>query len=408
MAYAWRRRTAATSEDDLVAYEELLRRLVGRGGAQGGEAEAKLALYLVQEGRASEAKAMLRGMGCGWRLADCVLRYAEGDARGGGGDGQGQGEGRGNGEEVRSEGGDGDERGGGAEGVGIGVGTGVKRWVRAVDDALPASMMARLGACFGRESPFWAEHGYGVDGEGTGYFSYAHRLGEVLGDDGTGMGQILAWIHREVVCELCPGARGARFAEWWAHCRPHACGHQLHFDSDDEGRGGVRNPICSVVVYLSASSVGGPTLVTNQTLGSRGLAQHGWLVHPVRNRMCIFDGRVLHGVIPGRGVGPGGRRVTLMVAFWEDLVLREPNSKAPCASQPFPAGDNSGFSWPRLLERESGGYAPPPGLPAGAGAVADGEITPESLARVWESVDNPSMAVPVDSMPPYSQCFQGF
>src|SRR4051812_969890 len=43
----------------------------------------------------------------------------------------------------------------------------------------------------------------------------------------------------------------ATHAEWWAHCRPHASGHQLHFDSDDEGRGGVRNPSVSTVLYLS-------------------------------------------------------------------------------------------------------------------------------------------------------------
>lgn len=37
-----------------------------------------------------------------------------------------------------------------------------------------------------------------------------------------------------------PAAAEARFAEWWAHCRPHPSGHQLHFDSDNEGRGQVR------------------------------------------------------------------------------------------------------------------------------------------------------------------------
>ena len=145
--------------------------------------------------------------------------------------------------------------------------------------------------------------------------------------------------------------------------------------------------------------------MTNQTLGSRGLAQLGWLVHPVGNRVCVFDGHVLHGVIPGRGVGPGGRRVTLMVAFWEDLVLRKANAKVPCASQPFPTENVSGFTWPRLLEREPGGYGPPP---AGTESAVASEVTPVALPCVWESVENPSMAVPVDSMPPYSQCFQGF
>lgn len=36
----------------------------------------------------------------------------------------------------------------------------------------------------------------------------------------------------------------------------------------------------------------------------------------------MFTGNVLHGVIPGRGQVPEGnnaRRVTFMVAFWEDI-----------------------------------------------------------------------------------------
>lgn len=50
--------------------------------------------------------------------------------------------------------------------------------------------------------------------------------------------------------------------------------------------------------------VGGPTLVTTQRLTSKRLAEKGWIVHPRVNRVCIFDGGVLHGVIPGRGVPP--------------------------------------------------------------------------------------------------------
>ena len=211
--------------------------------------------------------------------------------------------------------------------------------------------------------------------------------------------------------------------EWWAHRRPHSSGHQMHFDSDNEGRGGVRNPIVrcvvavavavaaaagsdddddvmmnlfydllpcsflkrllpvvtrvclepwvwpsqrchsflfpvsasvkplrvytllpsktmhctlnargslqsiivppyvilvvamwlvasffssfclSVVVYVTGD-VGGPTLVTTQRLTSKRLADRGWIVHPRVNRVCMFDGGVLHGVIPGRGVPP--------------------------------------------------------------------------------------------------------
>jgi hypothetical protein len=50
--------------------------------------------------------------------------------------------------------------------------------------------------------------------------------------------------------------------------------------------------------------------------------------------MVAFDGTVLHGVIPGKGIVPSNnnhkhnnnRRVTLMLAFWKDIQLRNPNS----------------------------------------------------------------------------------
>jgi hypothetical protein len=108
-------------------------------------------------------------------------------------------------------------------------------------------------------------------------------------------------------------------------------GHQLHYDSDDEGQGGVRNPIFTSVLYLapntaspssnSSSSrhthaptadssnqaaqqqqqqqdvpsfVGGPTLVTDQLLGGP-LATKGWLAYPATNRFVMFDGKYLHG-----------------------------------------------------------------------------------------------------------------
>lgn len=55
------------------------------------------------------------------------------------------------------------------------------------------------------------------------------------------------------------------------------------------------------MVYVTGD-VGGPTLVTTQRLTSKRLADRGWIVHPRVNRVCMFDGGVLHGVIPGRGI----------------------------------------------------------------------------------------------------------
>jgi len=65
-------------------------------------------------------------------------------------------------------------------------------------------------------------------------------------------------------------------AEWWAHCRRHAEGHQLHFDSLDEGKGYVRHPLISCVVYLSQTQgLGGPTLVTDQVMRGNGRREGG-------------------------------------------------------------------------------------------------------------------------------------
>ena len=99
--------------------------------------------------------------------------------------------------------------------------------------------------------------------------------------------------------DRCP-----RFAELWAHNRPHATGHQMHFDSDDEGAGGVRNPLAGSIYYLSSSPCGGPSLVTDQAFGATAMATQGWLCWPKRNRLMVFDGRMLHGVVPGKGVLP--------------------------------------------------------------------------------------------------------
>jgi len=61
-------------------------------------------------------------------------------------------------------------------------------------------------------------------------------------------------------------------------------------------------------------------VVTDQRLGDP-LASNGWLVFPKANRLVVFDGTVLHGVLPGRGLpdDPSQRRTTFMIAFWKDV-----------------------------------------------------------------------------------------
>jgi hypothetical protein len=147
-------------------------------------------------------------------------------------------------------------------------------------------------------------------------------------------------------------------------------------------RGGVRHPIISTVLallnvfkrckrflcltqctdwapnlqvlYLTPAGLGGPTLVTDQTLKKEKLATRGWLVHPRANRLAGFDGALLHGVVPGRGVlmrssssdgheeqegsqrGGAARRVTFMAAFWRGPMSTTPRAdRMPGSSQPI-------------------------------------------------------------------------
>ena len=92
-----------------------------------------------------------------------------------------------------------------------------------------------------------------------------------------------------------------------------------------EAGGAPRHPICSVVLYLTGDDdpqvpTGGPTLVTNQILGGN-LGSEGYLCYPKKGRVCMFDAKYLHGVLPGRGAATerGKRRLTFMVGFWESI-----------------------------------------------------------------------------------------
>ncbi|CAM9470916.1 unnamed protein product, partial [Ectocarpus sp. 8 AP-2014] len=246
--------------------------------------------------------------------------------------------------------------------------------------------LLRVQEAFGSRSRFWSEHGYNSETGTPGYFSYIHRLG---GAPTTSIEQVINRV-RLLAERSFPEVKEAKFVEWWAHRRPHSSGHQMHFDSDNEGLGGVRNPIVSVVVYVTGD-VGGPTLVTTQRLTSKRLADRGWIVHPRVNRVCMFDGGVLHGVIPGRGVpvtetpphptprpeedGQGvgceeakedraGMRVTWMVAFWRDIQARPPPSQQsppPTATRPAEEKTTSTRGEAAIRRRQ-----PPP---SGAGAA---------------------------------------
>lgn len=282
-----------------------------------------------------------------------------------------------------------------------------------LDAPLPDGMVEHLGACFAADGAFWKEHRYWAPS--TGYFSYAHPL---EASAGSAFDQVLSAI-RSAAVSLRPEVGRATHCEWWAHCRPHSCGHQLHFDSDAEGApdasGAPRHPIASCVLYLDAT-VGGPTLVTSQRRCDAALAERAYLAFPQRARLLVFHGGVLHGVIPGRGPSPapGARRTTLMVAFWEGLEAVA--GAQPGASRPFPAEvAEGGATWAHQLA--GGPPRPDWGTHAAAEALRRAPPAPlRSLQRCWEDADSGSCEreqegvalAQLKGLPHYSSCYQGF
>ena len=324
------------------------------------------------------------------------------------------------------------------------------RFVRAVDNALPTSkMLDTMRAAFDPYSPFWSEHGYHLS---SPYFSYVHPL-EPSSSSQSGLDLIIREIH-SVACSLFPSAQEARFAEWWAHCRPHGSGHQLHFDSDNEGIGQVRNPIVSSVLYLTAEGLGGQTLCTNQAFSSAQLATRGWFVTPRVGRLAVFDGSFLHGVVPGRlgddvegddaaeakakaeaeaeaeaeAGGRQERRVSFMVAFWRDIRPQPRSDGLPGASQPYHSdpkepppyggvkeevglpgrgcfGPSLKLSWDHTWKKAFEGVGTESQM--GTRENETREVCPLSVDQVFAELSGDSK-LEAGRLPSYSECFQGF
>lgn len=316
-------------------------------------------------------------------------------------------------------------------------------FMQVVDAALPAPLLQHLQHVFRPGADFWREHNYGR----VGYFSYFFPMGPAGSPSTTSMHQLAAHLQ-DLGRQYFPDLAEAQYAEFWAHSRRHSSGHQLHFDSDDEGQGGVRHPIITAIVYLSDNTspaqrqppvcpdssngaaggandsagngcccgagaggscvcaqqqqqqqwVGGPTLMTDQVLGGP-LATQGWLAYPATNRVVFFDGRYLHGVIPGRGPTPSdGRRCTLMMAFWRDLKCRTQPGQGVGACMPMPdpaAVAEEQWVWQRELR---------PLEVVGSSAAATAVQELQHVSAVWQAVEGGRSTAGAA----YQLCWQGF
>ncbi|KAL3913917.1 MAG: hypothetical protein SGARI_000405 [Bacillariaceae sp.] len=206
----------------------------------------------------------------------------------------------------------------------------------------------------------------------------------------------------------------------------------------------------STILYLNSTentNVGGPSLITNQLLSSKSLTNtQGWLAFGKPRRMVAFDGKVLHGVIPGKGfvkdtvdvedddaveLGSGDddsgdsaerttststssrpqqqkprRRVTLMLAFWKDIKIRPSNTPGAARPWPIPNDDNNSNSkndvipsWATKLNAkvDDTSTATPPSCTW---------AQPVSIGNVYEDLEGRPLSN--NTMPEYEQVFQGF
>jgi len=152
--------------------------------------------------------------------------------------------------------------------------------------------------------------------------------------------------------------------------------------------------------------MGGPTLVTTQRLTDKALAKEGWLAFPEENRFIMFDGSLLHGVVPGRGFvsDPKKCRTTFMIAFWKDITCHPDKQEIPGASRPFPNVTKTRYTWPKLLTKK----------PSGFGKSLPEEIEPVWVSPIWEDLNKSANEIngcgigSLKYLPSYDVCFQGF
>jgi methyl-CpG-binding domain protein 4 len=340
------------------------------------QASEKLALLLCQSGRCKKAKKPLSLLGFTCRLAENILDYPTDNSK----------------DQITGR--------CGSKSIPCQI----------IDDFLTKKQLERLAGLFSSPSAkYWTIHNYRVEPPSP-YFSYVLPLYEI-----NKFGFIGGLIEKILSCPMItkkfPALSDTKFVEMWAHNRPHASGHQMHFDSDDEGRGGVRNPIISTILYITAGRndedttlfTGGPSLVTNQKVENDHLATRGWLAHPRPKRLVAFDGKYLHGVIPGKGVSSkDGRRVTLMFAFWRDIKVRR--GLGPGSARPFPVKMNNNT----IPEWTQGLVDPLDELESDKCPYKTcKETSPIELDVVYEKLNGKPWKKS-DGMPTYDKVFQGF
>lgn len=188
---------------NLVEYETTLRDCITVTGltaikekevSAGWSALGLLSLLLCQQAREKEARECLLLLGFQYRLSRCLLNYDLPLHN----------------KEVVAP---------------------VTSDVKVLDNALSPHLLEAAYQAFNPSSSFWFEHRY--HDPGTGYFSYVMPLDTKTSKEETESGLMdkIVETARELARDKFPLVDECEAAEWWAHCRCHASGHQMHFDS---------------------------------------------------------------------------------------------------------------------------------------------------------------------------------
>jgi hypothetical protein len=232
-------------------------------------------------------------------------------------------------------------------------------FLRVLDGVLCAPELELLQRCFGPRSAYWSAQQY--DHPACGHVSHVVCADRLV--------RARHCVERVILERLLPlaekapwcsgsSARPLAYCEWWAHRRDAT---PMHYGCDEGSLKhglGLKHPEVSLVLYLGAT--GSPTLVTcarfGDLSGEQAFPLAGELCFPRDNRVLMFDGALLHGVVPRPGLTSfkDETRVTLMVRFWADDVMRVPYVQGlrPQANMEVPdgsAGPDYGFpldEWP--------------------------------------------------------------
>ena len=254
--------------------------------------------------------------------------------------------------------------------------------VQVIPNAIPISLLNTLRTSFNDKATYWKQNEYD---ERAGYFSWWYDVTQ------SPLNPVEELIQN-VMLPLVDNNTIIIGAEWWIHKRPIGknLGHALHWDCDERslntnGVHGIQHPIVSSVCYLSGNAMNhttsddttdelnnnsagksnriitearsnngqsgtggnvlnndhghksGRTVVFNKKVNSTGLPNKCWVALPETNgTVMLFDGTLLHGVLPGRSgkkketkeekekeeEEQDDTRLTLMVGFWTVDISR--------------------------------------------------------------------------------------